>query len=386
MRSDNGTLRDPVMFRCNDTPHHRTGTRFKAYPTYDFACPLIDALEGVTHALRTSEYADRVAQYAWIQAAMRVRRVNITEFSRLNFVYTLLSKRKLAWFADNGHVAGWFDPRFPTVQGVLRRGVTVAALREFIIGQGASKRVLDMEWDKFWSTNKRHIDPVAPRFTALERGAVPLTLVGGDGLPAAPEARALPLHAKNAAAGEKAVFFGAALSIEAADADALREGEEVTLMKWGNAIVRGVQRAPSGAALAVTAELHLAGDFKKTEKKLTWLADAGAAAAAPHVPLRLEDFDYLITKPKLEEGEDFADFINPKTRWAVEAMGEPAMRALQKNDIIQIERKGFYRVDEPAVGDSPMVLFAIPDGRLKTAGVQYEWNKKAEAAVATAAK
>ena len=383
MKSDNGTMRDPVMFRCNDTPHHRTGTRFKAYPTYDFACPLIDALEGVTHALRTSEYADRVAQYAWIQETLKVRKVHITEFSRLNFVFTLLSKRKLTWFADNNHVNGWFDPRFPTVQGVLRRGVTVPALREFIIGQGASKRVLDMEWDKFWATNKKHIDPVAPRFTALEK-RVPLNLIGGDNVPPVPEIRASSLHPKNAAIGTKAVYYSSKLMIETLDAVSLKIDEEITLMKWGNAFVRKIHYDADGQNItSIDAELFLAGDYKKTEKKITWLADLNSAASS--VPLSLEDFDFLLTKPKLEEGEDFASFINPKTKWAVDAIGEPAMRGLQRDDIIQIERKGYFRVDEPAIGDKPMVLFAIPDGRQRPIGVQAEWIAKLAATAAVAA-
>jgi glutamyl-tRNA synthetase len=383
MKNDNGTLRDPVMFRCNETPHHRTGTRFKAYPTYDFACPIIDSLEGVTHALRTSEYADRVAQYAWIQETLKVRKVHITEFSRLNFVFTLLSKRKLTWFADNNHVNGWFDPRFPTVQGVLRRGVTVAALREFIIGQGASKRVLDMEWDKFWATNKKHIDPVAPRFTALEK-RVPLHLISGEGVPSVPEVRAASLHPKNVAIGTKAVYYSSTLMIETVDAVTLATGEEITLMKWGNAIVRNILHDADGQVLRIDAELHLVGDFKKTEKKISWISGGDLTTVSPPVPLRLEDFDFLITKPKLEEGEDFASFINPKTKWTVDAIGEPAMRGLQRNDIIQIERKGFYRVDEPALGEKPMVLFAIPDGRLRAVGVQAEWIAKAAGTAAVA--
>ena len=169
MQSDNGCMRDPVCFRCNiETPHHRTGDKYKVYPTYDFACPFVDAIEGVTHALRTSEYKDREEQYQFIQKAQGQREVNLWDYSRMNFTYTTLSKRKLQWFVDNKHAEDWTDPRFPTVQGVVRRGMRIEALKEFILSQGASKNMNTMEWDKIWAVNKKLIAPETPMHVAVK--------------------------------------------------------------------------------------------------------------------------------------------------------------------------------------------------------------------------
>lgn len=167
MQDKNKAMRDPVIYRCNLIPHIRTGTTWKIYPIYDFACPIVDSVEGVTHALRTNEYRDRNPQYDWFLKALSIRKVEIWDFSRVNFVYTLLSKRKLTWFVNEGKVSGWDDPRFPTVRGILRRGMTVEALRNYILMQGASQKDMLMEWDKIWSLNKKAIDSVAGRYYAL---------------------------------------------------------------------------------------------------------------------------------------------------------------------------------------------------------------------------
>lgn len=362
MQDPNGTCRDPVIYRANETPHHRTGTKYKAYPTYDFACPIVDSHEGVTHALRSSEYHDRDKQFYDMQDLLGVRRVIIQDFSRLNFIYTLLSKRKLNWFVDNNIVDGWYDPRFPTVQGMLRRGLVVPALREFILSMGASKRIIDMEWDKFWATNRKHIDPIAHRYTALIKNeVVPFTLTNytNDNF----DTKLVALHPKNPEAGNKSIFLSNQVYLELEDAVLMKQDEEITLMKWGNAIVRKINKDETGRVVSMAGELHLEGDVKKTEKKVTWLP---VINNEPGVKVVMSEFDSLITVPKLDEGDDFQKAINPLTKLDTEMIGEASLRNVQANEIIQLERKGYFRCDRPYIdSDRPLVLFAIPDGKVK---------------------
>ncbi|KAE8717895.1 Phytochrome A [Hibiscus syriacus] len=357
MQDPNKSLRDPVYYRCNPVPHHRIGSKYKIYPTYDFACPFVDAEEGITHALRSSEYHDRNAQYYRIQEDMGMRKVIIYEFSRLNMVYTLLSKRKLLWFVQNGKVDGWDDPRFPTVQGIVRRGLKIDALIQFIVEQGASKNLNLMEWDKLWTINKKIIDPVCPRHTAvIEERRLLLTLTNG---PDKPFVRIIPRHKKYEGAGEKATTFTKRIWLDYADAECISVDEEVTLMDWGNAIVKEIFKDQDGNITQLVGVLHLEGSVKTTKLKLTWLAESSEL-----VNLSLVEFDYLITKKKLEEGEDFLDVLNPCTKKEIAAVGDSNMRNLRQGEILQLERKGYYRCDVPFIRPSkPVVLFAIPDGR-----------------------
>mmetsp|Transcript_5939 Transcript_5939/g.21738 ORF Transcript_5939/g.21738 Transcript_5939/m.21738 type:complete len:715 (-) Transcript_5939:1426-3570(-) len=360
MQSKNGCLRDPVMYRCNLTPHHRTGTRFKAYPVYDFACPYVDSTEGVTHALRSSEYHDRNPLYEFMLQLMNLRKVHMWDFSRLNFVYTCLSKRKLQWFVDQGLVDGWNDPRFPTVQGIVRRGMTVEALKQFILLQGASKNLNLMEWDKLWTINKKIIDPVSPRYTAvLDEGKVPVTLLNG---PATPEVKTVLKHKKNPDLGIKSTVYSKAIWLDRADAEAVKEGEEVTLMDWGNAFVRKiVQDGATGRVVALEAELNPEGSVKSTKLKLTWLAQTEEL-----VSITLVEFDNLITKKKIEEDDTIEEIANRNSRFEKAALGDANMRMVKKGDILQLERKGYYRCDSPYLRpEKPLVLFSIPDGRQK---------------------
>ena len=362
MALKNKCMRDPVMYRCVvDTPHPRFGDRYKAYPTYDFACPVVDSVEGVTHALRTIEYADRNEQYKWFLHAMALREVNIYEFSKMNFIHTVLSKRKLKMFVERGFVDGWSDPRFPTVQAVIRRGMTVDALLEFVLTQGASKNANLMEWDKIWAMNKSKIDPVVPRYAAVDATAVELDMSGDSAAPRAVEVKTVPAHPKNPDVGTKNICMLNKVWIDLMDANEVADGEELTLMQWGNAIVDKVIRRADGSIEKMVGRLNLEGDFKTTKKKLHWLPCQPDLL----VPVQMNYYDYLITKPKIEENDVIEDLINPKSMWTVAGQGAKEFAALKKGDRIQIERKGYFIVDQTLQEAGQVVLINIPDGKTK---------------------
>ena len=354
MSSDNGTLRDPVLFRQNLTPHHRSGTTFKAYPTYDLACPIVDSIEGVTHALRTTEYNDRDEQYQWILKALQLRRPRIHAFSRVNFVNTVLSKRKLTWFVENGYVTGWDDARFPTVRGVVRRGIDIQALRAFMYSQGASRRVVNMDWSMFWAENKKEIDKAAKRYMAIDKADhVKLTVTNG---PKATDMTFVTtdLHPKDPSLGSRVIRLSESVLLETVDVEGVEVGEEIVLMRWGV-----VKITKNGASLE--GEFIPDGDFKNAKRKLSWMADV-----AETTPVVLTEFDNLISKDKLEEDDKFEDFINPNTMATTEVIGDPGLKTLQEHDIIQLERRGYYRVDRCYQSPSkPLILYMIPDGKTK---------------------
>ncbi|KAA8595987.1 hypothetical protein FQN60_011278 [Etheostoma spectabile] len=365
MNSNNGCMRDPTLYRCKATPHPRTGNTHKVYPTYDFACPIVDSLEGVTHALRTTEYHDRDEQFYWIIEALGLRKPHIWEYARLNLNNTVLSKRKLTWFVDQGYVDGWDDPRFPTVRGVLRRGMTVEGLKQFIAAQGGSRSVVNMEWDKIWAFNKKVIDPVAPRYTALSSSYVVPVSVSE----ATEEIKEVAKHPKNTDVGMKKVWYGPRVLIEGADAETFSEGEMVTFINWGNLIITKINKGADGKVQSMEARLNLENkDYKKTTK-ITWLADTNSAPLLPTICI---NYQPLISKAVITKDDDFKEYINKNSKLEEKMLGDPCLKDLKKGDIIQLQRRGFYICDQPyepvspnSCKESPCVLFYIPDGHTK---------------------
>ncbi|KAK4538760.1 hypothetical protein CDCA_CDCA20G4785 [Cyanidium caldarium] len=402
MQAKNASLRDPVIYRTAAaaavTPaettaatsaaiepvpveHHRTGRQYRVYPSYDFACPIVDSLEGVTHALRTSEYQDREAQYRWVCEAAGLRCPTVWTYSRLSFVHTVLSKRKLTWLVAHGYVDGWDDPRMPTVRGVLRRGMQVDALRAFILSQGPSRNITVQQWDKIWTMNKRVIDPIAPRHTAIVRqghwrlrvrgvvhqdkeqqqhaaGNSVVRHVDGTAAVVRTVIRTVPRHRKNPACGNKALLLADEVLLEPEDAASVAVEEIVTLMDLGNVRVtqvRADERCLEGEYLPE----HR--DFKRT-KKFTWLA-----AVPDLVPVQLIHYGPLLRKDKLEDGDDIRDHAipNAESKTVVSALADVNVRLLSADTVIQFERRGYYRCDRAWVRPGTDMEFVdVPDGHV----------------------
>ena len=289
----NKCLRDPVFYRFTEEKHDRCPENYHLFPTYDFACPIIDSIEGVTHAMRANEYSDRIAMYEWVQNILKLRKVNIYEFSRLNLIQTVLSKRYLKWFVEQGIVEGWDDPRFPTVQGIIRRGLVPQALKDFCLQQGASKKNNLMEWDKIYAINRNYIDPIAKRYFAVSvEGAVKLVI---DNIDDKVEEVEVDWNPKNKDLGKRMQKRYNKLVIEKEDANLLKEGQKLTLYKWGNSIVEKIEK-DGDKIVAIHVKLTPEDkDFKKTTI-CHWVP----MKEGLYTKAVIREYGHLITVKKLE--------------------------------------------------------------------------------------
>lgn len=210
-----------------------------------------------------------------------------------------------------------------------------------------------------WATNKKYIDPVAPRHTAIvSKNAVKAAITNG---PASPYTEEKAKHAKNAAVGMKTVAFSKNVLLEQEDVKLFKQDEEITLMNWGNAFVRKITTDADGIVTGLDLELNPGGDVKKTEKKVTWLATEGQDL----VPVELVDFDYLLKKDSLSEDDKLEDVLNYNTEFRDSAVADGNASQFKVGDIMQFDRKGFYRVDRAAAPGVPAVFFNIPTGKQK---------------------
>ena len=205
-------------------------------------------------------------------------------------MYTPLSKRHLRWFVQQGLVTGWGDARFPTVRGVVRRGVNIEALKTFVYSQGASRRVVNMDWSKFWADNKKEIDKQAKRFMAIDASDnVPLIVTNGPTIDSHSFVRTR-YHPRDPSLGSRVLRIGQDVILEAIDVKDIQVGEDVVLLRWG--VIKITKVVMTDGRIASLEGEHIPnGDFRATKRRLSRIAKM-----SNNPIVQLTEFDHLITK------------------------------------------------------------------------------------------
>ena len=355
MASPNVHLRDPVMYRIQHMPHHRTGDKWCIYPMYDWAHGLEDSIEGITHSLCTLEFEIHRPLYDWFLEPLPVHRPQQIEFSRLNLSYTVMSKRKLLRLVQEGYVQGWDDPRMPTICGLRRRGYTPSAINEFMQRIGVTKFTGITDVALLESCLRDELNQSAPRYMAVLK---PLKLVISNSPAGQVEWLEAVNNPEDAAAGTRKIPFSRELYIEQDDfrEDAppkyfrLTPGQEVRL-RWGYVIAceKVVKNADGSIA-----EVHCSYDpdskggnpldGRKIRGTIHWVE----ASHAIDAELRLYDRLFAKEDPDEveEEGQDFVDNLNPNSLEVLQGCKlEPALASLKPEDRVQFERVGYFCAD-----------------------------------------
>ncbi|ABD07513.1 glutaminyl-tRNA synthetase [Rhodopseudomonas palustris HaA2] len=360
MASGNINLRDPVLYRILHAHHPRTGDAWSIYPSYDYAHGQSDAIEGVTHSICTLEFEDHRPLYEWLLSKLPVpSQPKQYEFARLNITYTLLSKRVLTELVRGGHVAGWDDPRMPTMAGLKRRGVPPAAIREFVkrIGVAKANSVVDVGMLEFCI--REELNRTSQRRMAVLR---PLKVV----IENYPEGQTEELdainHPDDPSAGTRKIAFGRELYIEQDDFMEnppkkffrLSPGNEVRLRYAYFIKCREVVKNDAGeiVELRCTYDPETRGgnapDGRKVKATMHWLS------AAQSVPAEIRVYNQLFANPAPSAANFTAD-LNPQSLEVLTcARIEPAVAAGVSAEPIQFERQGYFVRDKDSTADKPV--------------------------------
>ena len=374
MESPNINMRDPALYRIRHVEHHRTGDQWVIYPMYDYAHPLSDAIEHVTHSLCTLEYEDHRPLYDWLVENVSVpARPHQYEFARLNLNYTVMSKRKLLRLVEEKHVNGWDDPRMPTIAGLRRRGYTPASIRNFAERVGVAKRenVIDVALLEF--SVREDLNRIAPRVMGVLR---PLRIVITNYPEGSEETFDTPNNPEDAAAGSRQVPFSRVLFIERDDFMEdppkkffrLAPGREVRLRSAYFITCTEVVKDANGEIVELRATYDPATrggdapDGRKPKATLHWVS----AQHAVECEVRL--YDRLFKSEDPESSGNFLDDLNPQSLEVIaDARLEPSVRDARPSHRFQFERLGYFSVDPDSTS-----------GRLvfnRTATLKDSWAK-----------
>lgn len=361
MASPNLNMRDPVLYRIMRAHHHRTGNAWCIYPMYDYAHPLSDAWEGITHSICTLEFEAHRPLYDWcldVLGAFKPRPVQI-EFARLNVTYTVMSKRKLRALVENGRVAGWDDPRMPTISGLRRRGYTPEAIRDFCGRIGVAKADSVVDYTLLEHCVREDLGPKAARVMAVLR---PLKVVITNYPAGQTEELAAENNPEDAAMGTRTMPFSREVYIEQDDFMEnpppkyfrLTPGGEVRLK---NAYIIKCEAVVKDAQGNVT-ELHCtydpetrsgSGSARKVKGTIHWVSVAHA------VPCEVRLYDHLFPLEDPETGdEDFLNRVSPDSLVKLAAYAEPALGAAATGDRFQFIRNGYFYVDPDSTPGKPV--------------------------------
>lgn len=355
MAAPNINLRDPVLYRIRHTAHYRTDRTWPIYPSYDFAHPFSDAIEGVTHSVCTLEFEDHRPLYDWVvERAGTSDRPQQIEFARLNISHAVMSKRKLLELVENKQVAGWDDPRLPTLKGLRRRGYTPEAIRAFCEHIGVSKRDAVVEMQLLEHFIREDLNKRAPRVLAVLK---PLKVVIDN----YPEQGSEDLEAVNnpedASAGTRSIPFSRTLYIERDDflEDPPKEffrlapGREVRL-RYAY-IIKCVSVTKDARTGEVT-ELHCTYDpqtksggpeaRRKVKATIHWVS----AAHALEAEVRLYNTLLKDDLSSVPQDQDWTAYLNPQSLERLTGcLVEPSLKSAGPGSRFQFERLGYFSVD-----------------------------------------
>ena len=372
MSSGNINLRDPAIYRVRKVPHQNTGDAWCIYPMYDYAHGLSDAIEGITHSLCTLEFEDHRPLYDWYLAKVDlaghpelvapILAAGLTapvstprqiEFSRLNFDYTVMSKRKLLALVNDGLVAGWDDPRMPTLVGIRRRGYPAAAIREMARRVGVTKQESVIEYSVLENCVREELDLTAERRMAV---VDPIKLVLINLADDHHEVLTASNHPKDESRGQRQLPFSRELWIEREDFMEVPEkgfhrlvpGGEVRLRFVGIAKCVAVIKNDDGSIKELHATLDLesrsgmAGADRKVKGTIHWVS-------APHAieaEVRLYDRLFTVADPDDEaDGKTYRDHLNPDSVRVVRGQLEASLASAEAEQRFQFERLGYFVAD-----------------------------------------
>ncbi|MEZ5653770.1 MAG: glutamine--tRNA ligase/YqeY domain fusion protein [Burkholderiaceae bacterium] len=358
MAAPNMNMRDPALYRIRRAVHHRTGDRWCVYPMYDYAHPIEDALENITHSLCTLEFQDHRPLYDWLLE--RLAELNLLnrplprqiEFARLNLEYTVMSKRRLATLVADGHVQGWDDPRLPTIAGLRRRGYTPGAIRLFCDRIGVTRSDTWIEHSALEQALRDDLDASAPRAVAV---LAPLRLELSNWPADSVEACEAPVHPRDPARGTRRFNLTRELWIEADDFTEtppkgyfrLFPGNRVRL-RYGFVIeCTGCEKDAEGRVVKVLANVlpdsksgTPGADNYKVKGNIHWVSATEGRAAQ----VRL--YERLFLQPNPGAGDrDWLSDLNPDSLQSIQAFVEPGIPA-DASQPMQFERHGYFVFDD----------------------------------------